>query len=43
MDRYKAGEYDEKLISQSDYYAKKYSWSERAKEWNKFFEKLTNI
>lgn len=43
MDRYKAGEYDEKLISQSDYYVKKYSWSERAKEWNKFFEKLTNI
>ncbi len=43
MDRYKAGEYDEKLISQSDYYIKKYSWSERAKEWNKFFEKLTNI
>ena len=39
MDEYKSGKFNQKLLSQSDYYSKKYSWIKRAEEWTKFLNK----
>ena len=41
MDEYKSGNFNQKLLLQSDYYSKKYSWIKRAEEWKNFLDKFS--
>ena len=41
MDEYKSGNLNQKLLLQSDYYSKKYSWIKRAEEWKNFLDKFS--